>query len=340
MNLHAPESCASCNRVNCHMSFLSRDIAPVAAVTAWVLDEMWPEHRDYVAGIARNEDQILTPGLFGRPLARYAWGRGQVVAGWATLLRHASMKRVARAPGAVRQAAYLKADRAVADAMARGISFRAQHIVVSQTLLPYVWRDGVLGGRSFDVLMTRYPLADIHRRLDAVLALHPDSVTIGDFRAPEALVDAETEALAQARRVVTPHHDIADGFPERAVWLDWQKPVLRPRRGGRRVAFIGPSITRQGAREARGLARGLPDPLIVFGADLEGSGFWDGVATERRSFGEGWMDDIGAILHPAAMTASPRRLVEAQAHGIDIFAHASCGLAPGKFRPLETFQRP
>ncbi|EGF89241.1 hypothetical protein ABI_45880 [Asticcacaulis biprosthecium C19] len=340
MSLHSPESCASCNKVDCHLSFASRDMAPVLATTAWVLDEMWPEHQAYLTDRAREDDQILRPGVFGAATARYAWGRGQGVAGWATVLRHAAMKQVAKARGAVRQAAYLKADQAVAQAMAKRIDYRAQHVVVAQTLLPFLWRDGVLGGRSFDVLMTRYPLAEIHRRLDQMQAQHPDSTTIGDFRAPDSLLAAESAALAQARKVITPHHDIAESFQGRAVWLDWRNPELKLRRDGRRVAFIGPSITRQGAREVRELARGLPEPLIVFGADLEGAGFWDGVAIERRAFGPGWMDDLGAILHPAAMTAAPRRLVEAQAHGITVYAQASCGLAPGKFRPLETFQRP
>ncbi len=80
------------------------------------------------------------------------------------------------------------------------------------------------------------------------------------------------------------------------------------------------------------------DPRVVFGPDLEGGNFWNGVAIERRSFGPGWCDDIGVILHPAAVTNAPRRLLEAVAGGVQVYAHASCGLAPGDYRPLESFR--
>ena len=291
-----PQSCASCAKFDCHLSFLSRNVVPVQDRVAFVLDEVWPEHRDFVARQRKPDDPVLAPGGLGRPMPRYAWPQAQTPAPLATLRRHWTMRRVAKARGAVRQAAYLRDDERLALALARRIDHRARHLVVSQTLLPFLWREGHLGGRSFDVLMTRYSLAELHARLDAFAARHPDSATIADFRAPDAIVAAEAEALAQARRIVTPHHDIAETFADRAVWLDWRTPAVRERRSGDRVAFLGPTITRQGAREARDIARTLAEPLIVFGGDLEGADFWSGVAVERRGFGPGWLDGVGAII--------------------------------------------
>jgi hypothetical protein len=337
VNAHSPQSCATCANGDCRLSFVSRDIAPVAERTAFVLDEMWPELRDHVARVAKHDDQVLFPGLMGRTLPRYGWGRGQTAAGWETICRHVVMRQVARAAGAVRQPAYLGADRQLAAALARRIDYRAQHVVVSQTLLPWLWRDGALGGRSFDVLMTRYPLHDLQARLDAIAARWPHSPTIADFRAPDALVVDEAEALKAARRVVSPHHHIAEMFGDRALWLDWRRPAVRPRRTGDRVAFLGPAIARQGAYAVREMAAGLKSPLIVFGADLEGAEFWRGVDIERRTMGADWLDDIGAILHPAAVTHAPRRLIEAAAHGVEIYADATCGLAPGQFLPWPAF---
>jgi hypothetical protein len=324
--------------VDCHLSFVSRNITPIETKTAFVVDEVWPEHRDFVAGQVKADDQLLAPGLFGRPMARYNWGRGPARATVATMKRHLMLRRVAKARGAVRQAAYLEADERLALALGRHIDFRAPHVVVSQTFLPFLWRDGALGGRTFDVLMTRYPLAELHKRLDAVFAQNPDSGTIHDFRAPEPVVQAETEALAAALHIVTPHHDIAEHFPGRAVWLDWKRPSQRQRRSGGRVAFLGPVITRQGAHEARDMARDLPDPLIVFGAELEGPDFWRGIPVERRQMTPDWLDDIDAILHPAAITNAPRKLIEAMVHGVNIYAYPSCGLAPGQYRAFETFK--
>lgn len=334
---HGPQSCASCAKVDCRLSFLSRNVAPVQDRAAFVLDEVWPEHADFVRRQRKNEDQVLAPGGFVRALPRYAWPEATPTAPLATVRRHLTMRRVAKARGAVRQAAYLRDDERLALALAKRIDHRARHLVVSQTFVPFLWREGHLGGRTFDVLMTRYALADLHARLDAFAARHPDSPTIADFRAPEALVAAEAEALAGARRIVTPHHDIAEAHAGQAVWLDWAQPAVRDRATGDRVAFLGPTITRQGAREAREIARALPRPLIVFGPDLEGPDFWTGVPIERRAFGLGWLDGLGAIYHPAAITHAPRSLIEAQAHGVTIYAHASCGLAPGRYQPLESF---
>ena len=332
---HHLGGCDSCGETSCRLSFASRGVAPVLAKTAWLLDEVWPEFDTYVTANRRADDQVLTPGLFGKPLSRYAWSAAKPTATWATLNRHLAMRRVARAQGKVRQAAYLKADAGLATALARGVDFTAGHLVIQQTLLPFLWRDGVLGGRSFDVLMTRYPLADLHDRLDAAARTWPDSPTIVDFRAPESLVTAEAEAFAAARRLITPHHDIALGFHERGHWLPWHRPAPRSTLSGTRTAFLGPSIARQGAYEVREIARTLDEPLIVFGQDLEAPDFWTGIAIERRTLGPGWLSDIGTILHPAVVTHQPRRLLEALSADVTIHAHASCGLAPGQFIPFD-----
>lgn len=254
MTMHSPHSCATCARTDCHLSFLSRDIAPVAECAAFVVDRAWPEFRRFVAAQMKPDDQLLSPGRFGGRLPAYDWQAGEGRAPFATLRRHLVLRQVAKARGAVRQAAYLKTDEALALALARHIDYRARHLIVSQVFLPYLWREGVLGGRTFDVLMTRYPLADLHARLDVVAYRHAGSATIADFRAPGELVEAEAEALSAARRLVTPHHDIAEGFGSRAVWLDWDRPVVRARREGTRTAFLGPVITRQGAHEVRDMA--------------------------------------------------------------------------------------
>ncbi len=335
MNVHAlqengPHSCATCARADCHLSFISRQIEPVAERTAYVLDEIWPEYRDFVGKQARADDQLLAPGL---GLSRYGWPGAQKRALWATGLRHLSMRRVVRARGGVRQAAYAQADERLAGIFGRSLDYRARHVVVYQTFLPYLWRDGWLGGRSFDVLMTRYPLAELHARLDTAQGT-AQSRSLSDYRAPDVLVAAETEALAAARRIITPHHDIAEHFIDRALWLDWHRPVSKPPREGTRTAFLGPVIARQGADVARTWAKKLDKPLIVFGTDLEGPDFWQDAPIERRAFTANWLDDIGTILHPAVVTHQPRRLIEARAHGVEILAHASCGLAPGQFTPL------
>jgi hypothetical protein len=70
---------------------------------------------------------------------------------------------------------------------------------------------------------------------------------------------------------------------------------------------------------------------------LEGVDPWAGLAVERRAFGPGWLDCIGAIIHPALLTSQPRRLLQALAAGVTIYATPASGLDPADYRPLADF---
>lgn len=335
----SPRSCATCGETGCAMNRAGRvDFAP-AERTAYLLDDAWPEYASLVAAAARAEDQLIAPGLPAATPARYAWPGAVEHRAWAaTARRHLAMRRVAKAPGGVRQRVYLERDRALARTLARAIDYRAGHLVVAQAFLPWLDEAGALGGRSYDVLMSRYPFGEIHRRLDAVAAATGEaSATIADFRAPAELVARETALLARARRIVTPHHGLAALFPAQALRLAWHRPEPAPRLPGSRTAFLGPTITRQRPDVARALAAGLDEPLIVFGAMLAGADYWDGIAIERRTMGPGWLDGIGAILHPAALTAQPRALLAARAARVTVYATPECGLDPADFEPIESF---
>ena len=305
--------------------------------TAYVLDSVWPEYASLIAASRRDDDQLIAPGLWRDWPSRYAWpGAAARSARLATVQRHLAMRGVARSSGAVRQAAYLRADRAVARALGRAIDYRAGHLVVAQSWLPWLDEMGALGGRTFDVLMSRYPLAEVHRLLDGAAAELAGSATISDFRAPAELVERESALLARARRIVTPHHGIAELFGERAVRLAWHRPSAVARESGDRVAFLGPTIARQRPDMARSVGEKLDHPLIVFGEMIEPS-WWDGMPIERRSYDPQWLDGIGTILHPAAITNEPRRLLEALAAGVRVHATPACGLDPADYGPVEAF---
>ncbi|MFD2261324.1 hypothetical protein ACFSM5_00385 [Lacibacterium aquatile] len=337
---HSPQSCASCAQADCSMSYLRQGKSPQATGrTAWILDEVWPEYRAYLAVEKQVGDQILAPGFLGRAgVRRYGWGQPvSHVGSLATLRRHLTLHRVRGKKGRERQAAYLAEDNRMAAALAPHLDYRADHLVIDQKFLPWFARSGLLGGRSYDVLMVRYPLAELHRLLDGLADAQEASATIGDFRADDDLAAQETAALAAARQIVTPHHGVAGLFGSQVRLLDWQAPSASPARTSGRVAFLGPTIARQGAHRVRAIARQLPEPLVLFGTDLEGADFWDGVVVERRQMGQDWLADIGAILHPAAMTNQPRRLLEAWGQGIGIYATSGCGLPPSHYRPFDSF---
>ncbi len=310
--------------------------APVER-TSYVLDDVWPEVASMVAAWRGPDDELLAPGMFGARPARYRWEGARHAAGLATIRRHWAMRRVARASGAVRQQAYLRHDRALARALARRIDWRARHLVVAQAWLPWLDTAGALGGRSFDVVMSRYPLGEIHRMLDVAASEIGGSATIADFRADPALVEREAGLLERARRIVTPHHGIAAPFRGRTLLLAWHRPPPVAAVPGHRIAFLGPTIARERPDVARAIAATLDEPLVVFGGDLERPGYWDGIAIERRSFGPGWLDGVGTILHPATLTSQPRRLLQALGAGVAVYATPGCGLDPADYRPIETF---
>ena len=96
-------------------------------------------------------------------------------------------------------------------------------ICVAQSLLPFLWRDGHLGGRQFSVLMTRLPIRELQEALDTHASLHPERAKLSDFRAPKVVADWEMrlsrrpkdcDATCGNRRAVR----------NRAVKLNWQGP--------------------------------------------------------------------------------------------------------------------
>lgn len=328
----APRSCASCDETGCALHRPAAGYEPVEGRTAWLLDDVWPETASMVAATVAPGDQVIAPGLWGRRPARYRW---PVATGHAaplqTLRRHIAMRRVAGASGGVRQRTCLMQDRALARALAPAIDYRVRHLVVAQAWLPWLDEAGVLGGRSFDVVMSRYPMHAIHAMLDAAAVAIGASATISDYRADAALLAREAGLLARARRIVTPHHGIAALHPESALRLAWHRPTPpRGRRPGTRTAFLGPTIARTRPDVARRLAADLREPLIVFGSMLEPA-LWGGIAVEHRPFGPAWLDGIGVVLHPAAFTAQPRRLLEAVASGVRVLATAGAGLDPNDY---------
>ncbi len=314
-------SCASCGETGCHMHRREMRMATVPdGRAAFLVDEAWPEFQSYVRATRQPVD------WFAAPLAR-RW----TVEGFArrfdapvAAIRRSLAIRWAKS-AAMRRQSELTSTEAIANRLARHLPPDAMAVTVAQSLLPALWRDGHLGGRSVNVLMTRLPAWLLHHRLDAAFAAHPERASLADFRWPEEIVRAEAEALAQADRIITPHAEIAALFGDRAVLLPWTQPagqaaaVCHPIR---RIAFPGPTIARKGAFAVREAARVLDLEVVLLGADFEGENFWDGVRVTRT---QDW-NGVDAVVQPALAEEQPRRLLRALAMGIPVFASRACGL--------------
>ncbi|MGF2075436.1 hypothetical protein, partial [Enterococcus casseliflavus] len=90
---------------------------------------------------------------------------------------------------------------------------------------------------------------DLQNQLNRAAMRWPDNSTLTDFRADSALAEAESAALAAARKWITPHAEIARLAGTRAVLLEWQKPNDPQRVPGRRVVFPASTLARKGACE-------------------------------------------------------------------------------------------
>ena len=322
-------SCASCGETQC---FMHEGAAPEADIArqAFLVDEAWPEFKRYVQETGGPTDRLGLPldgAVLG--LARYAWptdGFAKVSGAPVEALRRGLALRRAGGQGALRRNAELDAARRIAARLAKTLSPEIVSVTVAQSYLPFLWRDGVLGGRDVTVLMTRLPMMVLQARLDAAASANPLQATLADFRAPAWLATAEAEALADAVRIVTPHAEIAALFGARAVHLPWHTEQRRARDATpvRRIAFPGPTVARKGAYALREAAMALDLEVMPLGAELEGDGFWRGV----RIAPPGDWTTVDAVVQPAMVEDQPRRLLAALAAGIPVIATAACGLEP------------
>ncbi len=323
----APHTCGTCAETSCFRH--EGHAATTDGRTAFLVDDVWPEFDAFVQSARRDGDVLCLP-LDGKRLRlpRYGWRTDgfAVRSAWRQTLWRSLVSRRLAEQGAARQSAQLRASENLARAYARALAPDVTGLVVTQTLLPFLWRDGVLGGRRFTVLMTRLPLGVLQARLDAAAAKHPERKTLSDFRAPSWLIAAEREALAAADVMVTPHAEIAEIFGERAVRVDWKRPdaASRAPAASRRIAFVGPTVARKGAYEMREAAKALDLEVVLPGSELEGESFWRGVRTLRPQ-GD-WLEGVAAVVQPALVEEKPRRLLAALAAGVPVIATKACGL--------------
>ena len=324
------------NCVTCGLEDCFRSIKPAASLdfgrTAYLVDEFTPEFDAYIQGRRTSKDILLLPidgCRYRKP--NYAWNTsgfertGQSLV--FTAVRSYRSRKLAT-QGAARQKDLLAMYERLAENYARKLTFDVLHVVVQQNILPFLWRAGHLGGRTFDVLMTALPMADLQGRLDDANRFHPESTTLGDFRADPKLVEAETEALKNARCIITPHTAIASVFGEQAELLDWAMPKTRTVEHVRQekpcVVFPASTVGRKGCYELREALRGIDIRLITLGPNLESPDFWDGMDVVDGV--DDWLMLADLVVLPAFVEHRPRRLLVAAGAGIPVIASSACGV--------------
>jgi hypothetical protein len=331
VNFEQPRSCATCE-VDCHR-VVTTPSSDDFGRTAYLVDDAWPEFNSYIQDARKDGDQLFLP-IDGKRYrkANYGWstnGFSSVKQSLpVTMLRSYRSRKLAQ-QGASRQRDLLAMYAKLAESYGRRLNFDVLHVVVQQNLLPFLWRSGYLGGRTFDVLMTALPMKELQTTLDLAAKLHPESTTLGDFRADPMLVNAEAEALKQARKIITPHAFIASLFNGRAELVPWKMPERKKRRAPVNskptIAYPSSTVGRKGCYEIREALRGLDIKLLTLGPHIEGSDFWNGFDVERGS--DDWLERADLVVLPAHVEHKPRRLLAAVTNGVPVIATKNCGVS-------------
>ncbi|WP_051669481.1 VanW family protein [Bryobacter aggregatus] len=329
--LNRANNCFDCGQQQCHRHAQARRLEKTTARRAFLVDENWPEFQDWLRAQDTAADELFLPLNGGKwKMDRYRWPTERFhaihTATLPALQRSWQARRLAQ-QGAGRQMALFEGAEALAKSYARQLQARHAEIVVAQSLLPFLWRDGALGGRRFSVWMTRLPIARLEAQLNAAQLRYPEQRTLSDFRAPAWIREAESEALAAASKWVTPHLGIAALAPQQTQMLPWILPKL-PAAAGSSIVFPGPAIARRGAFLVREAARKLNLKILTTGPSLEGAGYWQGLAAAADPQ-TAWYTQACAVVLPAFVEHQPRALLTARAAGIPVYCTPECGLLAG-----------
>ncbi len=320
--------CYSCGNFSCFKYPDRNSVKQEIAKTTFILDERWNEFDDYIKSIVTESDNFILPlkknGFIKTD--RYSWEAIKSQNTSATILQ--GIYRAIKLRFAPKQnnvfELNLQLDKKIAKAAARQIPVEATHLVISQNLLPFIYETGVLGGRTFDVLMTRLPIEKLHERLDFAHSQHPESPTLNDFRASNQLTKLENKALTKARKIITPHSEIAEIFKNKVKKLSWQIPT--PTNGqtkGNKILFPASAVGRKGAYEIKRLAQELNFDLTVTGKTIENNNFWGNVKIEKFN---GNFDEVGLVVYPTYVEHQPRQIFKAISKGIPVITTIACGL--------------
>lgn len=204
-------------------------------------------------------------------------------------------------------------------------------LYVDQSWLPFLWRDGVLAGRRFHVLMRTLPMERIHAELDVASTRWPDEPTLRDFRADDALLRDERLALASASSWIGAHAGMLAIADARAHPLAWCLPPSDAARASRddgpfRVLFPASSLVRKGVRELAQALHGLDVEVILPVRDGGEAGRWGNLPITRIADPAEALSRCDVVALPAWVEHQPRALLAAIARGIPVIATPACGL--------------
>lgn len=319
----APEpsnDCGSCDQQACH-----RHAGPntQGLRRLWWMEEAWPEFRAVLEEERDERDRVFGPGgrrfpaqaPARRVLQSLAWRYGRWRGQALPQVRLAQLREHARD-------------------LARQLRPQDLDLILPQSLLPFLWREGELAGRRYAVTMSALPMRALQSELDRASQRHPQVLSLRDFRADPELIDAEWNGLLAADAWWSPHAQILALAGARARPLAWTLPeplpadARVPRNGRARVFFPASPLARKGILELLAALGDQEVEILLPPGDSE-RGLDPGRASLRRvaSYQQGLLE-ADAVALPAWVEHQPRALLSALASGVPVIATAACGLDP------------
>lgn len=339
--------CLTCDETAC-FRHRARPTRRAGGSTAVLVNVWTPEFARHLHGLASEADWLI-PWIRSARRVAGSWtlpdSRQHTVAFLASMRRTLHLRRHA-GEGGGRQAAILQGDRWLADRYARRLDTHHTHLVVDQSLLVPLAQIGALGGRTYEVLVHALPADELQRRLDAAARRWPDAVSLRDFRVSDAHSAMEFDALRRARRLVTPHAEVArhlratlDGPSVQTI--EWILPSTSrrqrvcPAERTPVVAFPASALARKGAHEMAEAMRYLGWRLLVLGTPSSDPRLWNGIDVSYTPHRDPtWLARADIVALPAYVEHSPRGLLAAIAHGVPVVASPACGL-PASLNSIE-----
>ncbi|CAG5083201.1 VanW family protein [Parvicella tangerina] len=202
------------------------------------------------------------------------------------------------------------------------------HITVSQDLALHFQELGVFGGRTFQILMTRLPLQQLHKRLDYAFQIHPYSPTLTNYRASDLLVELEQKILLNAHKLITTHQEIAKLHQKKTVLIDFEQSlgVSNSLVNTNRLNVLLPhsALARKGIYEVLKLQREHSFHLIIGGKSVDQNGMLDHI---DYSHFDGDFSKVDLIISPTYVEHYPKLILEGLAAGIPAIVSEAVGLS-------------
>lgn len=222
----------------------------------------------------------------------------------------------------------LNLDRNLAKKMSQRIPIESTHLVISQNLIPHLMELGILGGRTFDIIMNTLPLDLIHNKLNKAYTVHYNSRTLSDFRADQKIVDFEKKGLEKASKIYGIQSSLVDSYPDKFVQIPIEIPHIehRPTNNKRpKILFPSLPIARNGVYLVTELKSHLEFDLMVTKHTInEEPDLWNSI--EKVMF-DGDYSKIDLVVLPSYIENYPHYALKSLSKGVPVICSKSSSLS-------------